>query len=161
MSRAKKVYFPKIKLQEKLNTPGGIGRDQALEAAITNLREISGEGDGIIEAAIVAIEAIAASAQKGQLTPQQMREILEQADQVVTLAGTFGYTALDRAARALCDITDGLLSAGLSDAAPIHVHVRALRMFAPSRAQLPQEATAQVLAELEKIMVFYNFQPIA
>jgi hypothetical protein len=161
MSRAKKVFFPKIRLQEMLNRPGGIAREQALEMAMTNLREISGESDAIIEAAIAAIEAIANQAKANRLAPEQMREILEQADQVVTLAGTFGYTALDRAARALCDICDGLLRAGLPDAAPIHVHVRALRMFAPSGVQLGKEAAAQVLSELEKIMVFYDFQPIA
>lgn len=143
MSRAKKVFFPDIRLQEMLSRPGGIAREQALEAAVANLREISGESDAIIEAAIMAIEAIAGEARASRLTPGQMREILEQADQIVTLAGTFGYTALDRAARALCDVTDGLLRAGLPDAAPIHVHVRALRMFAPSGVKPDKEIAAQ------------------
>ena len=161
MSRAKKVYFPKVRLQEMLNRPGGVTRDQALEGAMTHLQEISGESDAIIDTAIAAIEAIAGEARMNRLTPEQMRAILEQADQIVTLAGTFGYTVLDSAARALCDITDGLLREGKGDAAPIHVHVRALRLFSPSGVKPGHDESARVLAELDKIMVFYNFQPIA
>ncbi len=161
MSRAKKVYFPKIRLQEMLNRPGGISRDQALEGAISNLDDMKGEGNIIIENAIAAIEALSAQVNGGKLAPEVMKEILEQADQVVTLAGTFAYVALDRAARGLCDITDGLMQAGKGDAAPVLVHVRALRMFAPRSIPLGKEASDQVLAELEKIMVFYDLRPLA
>jgi hypothetical protein len=160
MSRAKKVYFPKIRLQEMLNRPGGISRDQALEGAIANLDDMKGESNLIIEDAIAAIEASSAQVHGGQLSPEVMKEILEQSGQVVTLAGTFGYVALDRAARGLCDITDGLILAGLGDAAPVLVHVRALRMFAPRSLPLSKDACEQVLAELEKIMVFYDLKPI-
>jgi hypothetical protein len=157
----KKVYFPKIRLQEMLNRSGGIGREQAVEAAIENLRGISAEGDAVIVAAIAAIEHIATGAVSGKLKPEEIRWILEETDQIVTFAGTFGYTALDRAARGLCDLADGMLNANLQDAAPILVHIRALRMFSPAAVPLGAAVADQVLAELGKILDYYHFQPIA
>ena len=61
----------------------------------------------------------------------QMREILCLGDQIVTLAGTFSYDALDKAARSLCDVADGLVRTKRNDMASIHVHMRALRLLAP------------------------------
>jgi len=64
-----KVLFPKIRLQEMLNRPGGISREDALSGAMENVRSISGEGDQQIEDAIVKIEAIAISRAKSQFSP--------------------------------------------------------------------------------------------
>jgi hypothetical protein len=156
----KKVYFPKIKLQEMLMRPGGIARDEAIQNAIENLREESGESNTVIEEAIAAIAAIASGAKGNVLSAEDMAGILAQADQIVTLAGTFGYTYLDRAARGLCDMTDGLIRTKRPDAAPIHVHVMALRLFSPT-AGTPSEAEAEkVLSELASVMAFYNFTPM-
>lgn len=152
-----KVYFPKIRLQELLGRPGGISRDDALKAAIENVRAISGEGDKVIEAAIVKIEGISAASQKGTLSREQLTDVLEQADQIVTLAGTFGYASLDRATRALCDVVDGLLQGNLDHAAPVMVHAKALRFFAPSGAARSEAETQSVLSELDKIRAYYHF----
>ncbi len=152
----KKVYFPTIPLQEMITRPGGITREQALEAATTNVRAISGEGDTSIEAAIQALEAIIGAARAG-LSAQQLRVILSQGDQIVTLAGTFGYEALDRATRGLCDIADGLLQAGMGDVAPVAVHVRAMRLFSPLCAAPAPEESRRILAELAKVAAHYNF----
>lgn len=156
----KKVHFPKIRLQEMLMRPGGIGRDEAIGAAMENLRSESGESNTVMENAIAAIAAIAANARKNALSAQDMAGILEQADQIVTLAGTFGYEYLDRAARGLCDITDGLMRANRHDAAPIHVHVMALRLFSPAAATPSQAEAEKVLSELASVTAFYNFAPI-
>jgi hypothetical protein len=153
-----KVYFPKIKLQQMLLRPGGIGRDEAIGAAIENLRSESDESNAVIEGAIAAIAAIAANARSNVLSADDMAAILEQADQIVTLAGTFGYDYLDRAARGLCDITDGFIRTNRLDAAPIHVHVMALRLFSPAAAT-PSRAE-EVLSELASVMAFYNIEPI-
>jgi hypothetical protein len=156
-----KVLFPKIRLQEMLNRPGGISREDALSGAIENIRSISGEGDQQIEDAIVKIEAIAISVAKAQFSPQELKAVLELADHIVTLAGTFGYSSLDRTTKGLCDIADGLLQTGRGDAAPVLVHVRAVRLFAPSASALSEEEANKVLAELEKIKKFYKFSGLA
>jgi len=142
-----------------LNRPGGISREEALAAAIENLRSISGEGDQQIEEAINQIEAIAF--QRTELSARDLKAILDLADQIVTLAGTFGYSYLDRATKNLCDIADGLLQAGRNDAAPILVHARAVRLFSPSASKLTEEEADKVLSELEKIKSFFNFPGMA
>jgi hypothetical protein len=161
MSRASvKVFFPKVKLQELLARPGGIARDDAVEAATTNVRAISGEGDAVIETAIVMIEKIADGATANRLSHEDMKAILEQADQIVTFAGTFDYSSLDQATRDLCDVADGLMRSGLFDAAPILVHVGAIRLLAPSSTPLAEPEVNQVLAELAKVKAHYDFAPI-
>ena len=60
-----------------------------------------------------------------------MRQLLPICDQLVTLAGTFGYVSLDKAARSLCDLLDGLLNQGKDDLASIRAHVQTIQMFAP------------------------------
>jgi len=156
----KKVYFPTIRLQEMLLRPGGIGRDEAISGAIESLRAESGESNAEIEKEISAIAAIASGA-KGNVQPQEdMKKILEQADQVVTFAGTFGYDYLDLAARGLCDMADGLIRTQCTDAAPIHVHVMALRLFSPAAAPPSVAEAEKVLSELASVMSFYNFSSL-
>lgn len=154
-----KVYFPKIRLTQMLARPGGLTRDEAMSAAISNVREISGEGDREIENSIVAIEKIATTAGP-TISKEHLTRILEEADQIVTLAGIFNYAWLNVATRKLCDIADGLLQAGLNDIAPILVHVRAIRFFAPSSTTLDDAQAKLVLSELEKVHTHYKFRAI-
>lgn len=156
----KLVHFPKIKLQEMLMRPGGISRDAAIGGAMENLKAESGESNRVIETAIATIARIADGAKGNVLPEADMKAILEQADEIVTLAGTFGYSYLDRAARGLCDITDGLIRTHRYDAAPIHVHVMALRLFSPAAPEPSRQEAERVLSELASVMAFYNFKPL-
>jgi hypothetical protein len=156
-----KVHFPTLPLQEAVAKGGGITRENAVEAAMDNMRAMSGEADYNIEAAIQALEVVVKAAVGGKFSPEQLRTVLEQTDQVVTMAGTFGYDALDRASRSLCDIADGLLRAGRMEAAPVAVHVRAMRLFSPLCTLPPIEECERILSELAKITAFYNFVPLS
>ena len=155
-----KVFFPKIRLQEVVARSGGISREMALAQASANMQEISGEGDQIIDAAIARIEEIIAAAKGNTIARASLTAILEQADQIVTFAGMFGYSWLDRATRDLCDIADGLMQANIDHAAPVMVHARAVRFFAPSSPKPSDAEAEQVLSELKKIRVFYDFPSI-
>lgn len=152
-----KIHFPTLSLQESLTLGGGITREQAVEAALENMRAISGEGDANIEAAIRALEAIIESVAHGQISVTQLHTVLDQADQVVTMAGTFQYEALDRASRSLCDTADGLLREGRLEVAPLAVHVRAMRLFSPLNGAPQPEVCAHILTELGKVTAHYNF----
>ena len=90
-----------------------------------------------------------------------MSTILRYADQIVTLAGTFGYQSLDLATRSLCDVTDGLLGAGIDDVAPIAVHVQAMRLMAPGAPALSPPETANVLGELARILTHFELSTIS
>jgi len=154
-----KVHFPTLPLQVAVARAGGITRENAVEAALENLREISGEGNISIESAIAALESLVKAAGTG-FTGEQLRVVLDQADQIVNMAGTFGYEALDRASRSLCDIADGLLREGRGDLAPVAVHVRAMRLFSPMGTMPLPDECQRILAELSKVTAYYNFTPL-
>jgi len=151
----KKVFFPKIRLAELVAAPGGTTRDDAVAAAVRNVQAISGEGDAVMNASIQAIEKIVAGA-GARLDPGALESILIHADQVITLAGTFGYESLDRAARSLCDTIESLLAVKASDAAPVAVHVDAMRLFSPGKASPQGDAAEGVLAELARVQAYYR-----
>jgi hypothetical protein len=151
----KKIYFPKIRLTELVMKPGGMTRDDAVAAAIANVQSISGEGDKVMLASIQAIEKIVTSC-GGKLDAGKLEEILVHADQIITLSGTFGYDALDRATRSLCDTIETLLAGKTADLAPVAVHVDAMRLFSPGKT-VPQGAAAEaVLAELARVLAYYR-----
>jgi hypothetical protein len=152
---AKKVYFPKIRLTELVTAPGGMTRDDAVTAATQNVQAISGEGDAVMTASILAIEKIITGS-GGKLEDAALEAILTHADQIITLAGTFGYTYLDGASRSLCDTIESLLAAKSNALAPVAVHVDAMRLFSPGKGG-PQGAAAEsVLAELARVQAHYR-----
>jgi hypothetical protein len=158
----KMIHFPKTRLSEMVARVGGISRSDAVEGAMTQMESMRGESDGVVNDAITAVEVIAlAAGKKGKFDKAQMHDILRHGDQIVTLAGTFGYVSLDIASRSLCDVTDGLLSADLYDLAPILVHLQAMRMMAPGATPLKADEIEQVLAELKKVSAHFNVVPLA
>jgi len=156
------IHFPTTRLSELVKRAGGISRDDAVEGAMQQMESLRGESDDVIETTIVALEAIGQAALKeGKCSREQMLEILQHGDQMVTLAGTFGYGPLGIASRSICDMTDGMIHAGSHDIAPILVHVQAIRMMSPRRTALAPEAMDKVLAELTRVLTHLNFSPIS
>lgn len=154
----KKVYFPKTRLAELAARAGGLTRDDAIDGAMQSLDSLRGQSDAEIGNSIAAMEAIVfAPGAAGALAESQIVAVQCRADQVVTLAGTFGHAALDAAARSLCDIADGLLRAGLRDRQPIAVHVQTLRLMAPGATTLSAQHSATMLGELSKVTEHFKF----
>jgi hypothetical protein len=126
------------------------------------IESLRGESDAVLEATIAKLETVGhAAIKKGKFSRDQMLEILQHGDQIVTLAGTFGYGPLGIATRSLCDIVDGIMRAGTADMAPILVHVQAVRMMSPRSAALTPEEVDKVLAELTRVLAHFNFSPIS
>ena len=91
----KMIHFPTTRLSEMVKRAGGISRDDAVEGAMQQMESLRGESDNVIEATIAALETIGQAAlKKGKCSREQMHEILQHGDQLVTLAGTFGYARL-------------------------------------------------------------------
>jgi hypothetical protein len=155
---AKKIHFPTTRLAELAARSGGITRQQALDEADKALQAMLEMGVETMGRALVAIEKIAYSAKAGMLSPEQMNEVLREADQIVTMAATFKFTGLEEAAKSLCDIAAGLHSHGMPDAAPILVHVQSMRLMSPGSPELSAEASAHVLGELAKVRTKYKFE---
>jgi hypothetical protein len=154
------TFFPETRLAKLAARPGGIMRDIAIENAKEALESMRGEGDEAIRLGMDAIERVASHARDNQLPTARMKEILTYSDQLVTLAETFGYRAFGRSMKSLCDVTDGLISGGLQDFAPIAVHLRTMRLLAPGSSALSPEHTEVVLGELAKILTHYDFSSI-
>lgn len=155
--KPKKTFFPKTRLSELVARPGGIPRDLAVEGAMAAIQELRGESDKMIGLLIEAIEEIVYGSKGMQLSHEDMFRVLKHADQIVTLAGTFGYQFLDIAVRSLCDVTDGLIRSNMHDAAPIAVHIQSMRLLGPNTNTLTPEQAGKVLGELAKILTHYKF----
>ena len=156
------THFPKTRLSELVGRLGGINRNDAVEAAKAQLESMRGKADEVILTSMTTLEGLIYSpANNGAYSDEQLRTILELGDQIVTLAGTFSYDALDKAARSLCDVTDGLYRAKRNDIASIQVHMRAMRMVAPGVAPLPQEHVDKMLAELAKILAHHGLTELS
>jgi hypothetical protein len=162
MTRAMKmIHFPKTRLSELAARSGGVERELAVEEAKKSIEDLRDLALETIEAAIRAIETIAYSAKRNQLAQSEMKEVLRLADQVVTMAATFGLESLECAVKSLCDVTDGLLTRESNDAAPIVVHVQTMRLLAPGGATLDAEQTQRVLSELTKVRAHFHFAPLS
>jgi hypothetical protein len=160
-AKTKKIFVPKTRLAELVGRAGGIHRDIAIENASEGLRGMREQADAAIHTAIAALEAIVLAPNASDtLTDDQMRMVLRHGDTIITLSGTFKYSALDTAARSMCDVSDGLLRAGLNSRQPIAVHVQTMHLVAPGNANLPAEHVEKLLGELAKVRAFFNFRSL-
>jgi hypothetical protein len=152
------IHFPKNRLAELTGRFGGMKRDEAVAAATREIDTLRPEADKRIAAAIARLEQMVFDAKpaNGEIA---MKSLLPVADQIVTLTGTYGYRALDHAAKSLCDLLGGLIAAGKSDLASIRVHVRTIRMIAPSSPSLPEQHTEVLLFELQKLLDHHGIVP--
>lgn len=154
----RKIHFPKTRFAELAARAGGITQESAVNGALKNIESARADSDSMIAKAIEATETIVyAPHPNSRLSEEELRAILRHGDQIVTLAGMFCYERLDIAARSLCDLTDGMLIAGLFEAAPIVVHVKAVRLMAPGSVELSPDEANRVFAGLEKVLSHFQF----
>ncbi|HWD27205.1 MAG TPA: hypothetical protein VG387_08570 [Rhizomicrobium sp.] len=154
----KKIHFPKTRLAELAARAGGLTRDDAVDAALSSIEHMRSDADAEIRASIAAMEDIVFSRRAGEmLDADQMKSVLKHADQIVTLAGTFCYPALDVAAKSLCDVADGLLRSEIYRREPVAVHVQTMHLLAPGVMSLSQEHAETMLGELAKVANHFNF----
>jgi hypothetical protein len=120
------------------------------------------QGDDVIIRLIAEIDAIADAPLPGEeLSEADMSAILVRADQIVTLAETFGHELLDTIAKSLCDMVDGLLGSGKRDLAPVLVHVQAMDKMAPGKETLSDAEFETILGELSKVRKHFNITSLS
>jgi hypothetical protein len=152
------THFPKNRLSELAGRFGGISREEAVAAATRELEVMRPEADKVILAAIAQLEKIVSAAiQRKDASAAVMKEMLPACDQIVTLAGTYGYSALDKAARSLCDLLGGLLREDKADMASIRVHVQTIRMIAPGGLVQGKDPVELLLFELAKVLEHHGY----
>jgi hypothetical protein len=162
MTRAMKmIHFPVTRLTELVSRNGGIMRDNAVEEAKKNIESLRDLALEAIEGALAAIEQTIYASRRKHLSPAETKDILAQADHIVTMCATFELGTLESAAKSLCDVADGLLTRGTNEAAPIIVHVQTMRLLAPGSAPLDAEQTQFLLAELARVAAHFQFAPLS
>jgi len=156
-----RVFLPPSNLKDQLSRPGGKSRDEAGNAAIAGVEMLREKSMGAIELAIGAVEAVAQEGTNGTLSETNLKDVLRNADEIVELAGTFRLENLDAAGRSLCDLVGLLLKTSPYPAEPIVVHARALRLFAPGRANLNATQVEVIMGELARFRAFFESKPAA
>lgn len=152
------THFPRLPLSNVVGGFGGVTRDEAIRGACERMETMRGDAVQTIEDSLSAIEAVCIAPAAGSAySARQLSQMLLRCDQIVTLAGTFGYRALDDATRYLCDLVDGLLQSGICDVASVAVHVRTMRLLAPGAPALTARHQDQILSELSRILAHHGF----
>jgi hypothetical protein len=155
MARPVRTYFPKSRLSELAARPGGISRDDAIKGAQKSIEILRGEGSAAILDSMKELEAVVFTKQD-RLSASSVRKMLRLADPIVSLAGTFGYDALDVVTRSMCDLLDALLAAENFDVAPVLVHVQSMRLLMPDSPPRSAEEIARIRSELAKVIAHYK-----
>ncbi len=135
------------RLGELLRKPGGVSRGLALKAAGKNVESLREDFVGAIPGEIAAQEAVLAGGGL-RIAVAELEGLLRRASQILTLSGTYGFDRLDTVVKRFCDLIAGMIENGIEDAAPVGVHLRAMRLVSPGAAEISQAEAAHMLAGL-------------
>ncbi len=158
MGSVVKVIPVKNHLGLLLNKPGGIKREDALEAAEKNIESLREEFVAAIPGEITALEDLFAVANMSGLSAELLTAMLQRASLILTLSGTFGYDLLDTVVRRFCDFASGMLEKGIINIAPVGVHLRAMRLLCPGNTELPREEAERMLGSLAMLHEHYRIE---
>lgn len=156
MGSCVKIIPVKNRLGQLLQKPGGIGREEACEAATQNIETLRDEFVAAIPSEIAALEMIVEAAGRKRMPASELDAMLRRAAQLLTLSGTYGYDLLDQVVKRFCDLAVGMIEKNIEDVAPVDVHLRAMRLVCPGAPELPQEAADNMLSGLEAVRAHYG-----
>jgi len=143
------------RLGKLLRKPGGIAREQALQAATENVETLREEFVGAIPGEIAALEAILAAGGR-KITAESLDAMLRRADQLLTLSGTYGFDRLDTVVKRFCDLASGMIDKHIEDLAPVSVHLRAMRLVCPGAAEVSETEVDHILTGLAQVHTHYG-----
>ena len=123
----------------------GVSRDEAIRSAQGAIDEHREAAMDAVRAAIFEIRAMLA--QPGR----KHAALLRKGDTIITIAGTFDFAALERAAKSLCDLLERSRPSAAVPAQSVLVHADAMQLLAASGSMLPAAQVDALLAELAKL----------
>jgi hypothetical protein len=129
--------------------PGGKKLKDALADAERNLESVKADCVSQIDTLVAEIQALASGAGDPDLAARE--RIYDLANQIVSLAGTFGLAGLGRAAYSLCELIDITLDGGGCPRGEILVHTESLQLLRHAE-RLGEAGEAAVLEGLAKII---------
>ena len=128
------------RLAAKINQPGGMTEEEAIEAATANLESVRGRTEHELNATLQQIRAIGQALQVPP-DPASVRELYSLSNSVVGIAGVYGMSGLSAVAYSLCDLVDRLRTAKMWNAASVQIHIDSLLLMqgdGPGREQEQQ-----------------------
>lgn len=139
----------KNRLAALIKVPGGKKLKDALADAERNLEVLKPDCLGRVDELLAEIQILAKGA--GDPDAATRERLYDLANQVVSLAGTFGLGGVGRAAYSLCELIDCTLEAGGCPRGEVMVHVESLQLLRHAD-KLGAAGEAAVLDGLHKIV---------
>lgn len=153
MSNKPILQTPPDDFRRKLCQPGGMDKASAVGAAGRAVEALRQKMCAELTGQIGKLQHDGA-----RLAPEEAAEIRRAAASVFNLAGTYGYPLLQGVAANLLDALDAMRERSVSCGAPVAVHGRAARLFAPD-AQAPEAKGGQaVLTQLRGVVEHLQLQ---
>jgi hypothetical protein len=152
-SESARVVYYRNSLHYLLNSGGGTTREQAVAAAHRNVESLAVDLLPLLHDEISQLEELVSAAPES-LTEDVLREIFHRQSVIYNLAGTFGCESLLQVSASLGDLLADMIEFNLRPKEPIHVHVRAARMFALDMPPVLDEAQAALINHLAHVREF-------
>jgi hypothetical protein len=130
------------RLAAKINQPGGMTEDEAIEAATANLESLRGRTEHEL---IVTLQQIRTIGHTLEVPPDPVavRELYSLSNSVVGIAGVYGMSGLSAVAYSLCDLVDRLRTAKMWNAPAVRIHVDSLLLMQGDGPGKEQEVMIQ------------------
>ena len=148
MSRPSSNRLP-TGLARYVNTPDGLDKASALQAAEQRLQTIRADAMNEIAARIDHLGALISSVQGG-LNPEQVREVFDAANAVYSVVGTFGGEFLGQVSQSLCELLDRSIERGCWRQEAVMLHYQAMQLTRQKHA-LPRAEQEQIILGLERV----------
>jgi len=149
-----KRYIAPSRLATLVDRPGGKRREEAIADATRNLESVRGSSMDVIEELVAEIERRCGNCVTAPLAERPAIEYV--ANQIITLAGTFGLLPLSEACKRLCDLVSAAEMRPELLARPLAIHARAIRLLAPKSVALDATSAMLLLSELRKVLEHFG-----
>ena len=124
--------------------------------ADVNVESLRAEYVKAVPGEIEALETIVAAQDSGEISAGDIQKLLDYADRLLVLSGTFGYPLLDAVVKSFCDLAMGMAEEKIMSVAGLKVHLRAMRLVCPDAVALDEAEGERVLNELAKIHAHFK-----
>ena len=143
-------FNPVNRLAAMIQKPGGLKTSEAVAAAERNLESVRGEALARLDEIIAALDAAAAG--RATYDAQAADGMYSLANEVVGLAGVYGYGPMGDAAYSLCELLDQLRTRGSWSPEGVAVHVQTIKLLRSTGGPTSDAATcAAILDGLRKV----------
>ena len=128
-----------------IDKPGGLRVSEAVAAAEANLEAVRGPALERLDAVLAQMDACAGAVEGYDAAAFDL--LYRLSNEIVGVAGVFGYAPMGEAAYSLCDLLDVSRAAGTWRAAAVGVHLRTLRLLRQQGGPAADPAACQALLE--------------